>query len=103
MPEAPDPLYAGELCRGFRLIVTEPDRFLPVRTGLSAIALLRQTYPEEFEWEARRGVYLIDRLLGTDIPRTRLENGDSVEAILQSLDSETERFLRRREPYLLYP
>jgi uncharacterized protein YbbC (DUF1343 family) len=104
LPQAPTPLYPGQLCRGFRLRVEAPADFQPIRTGLSLIATVRRLHPEQFRWkEGRNGRFVIDWLLGTDRPRLGLEAGESVEAILASLEPDLARFRERRAFYLLYP
>jgi uncharacterized protein YbbC (DUF1343 family) len=102
IPEAPHPIYPDETCHGFRLRIGDPVRFQAVRTGLSAIATLRELYPQQFQWESRAGVYWIDLLLGSTVPRERLEAGDSVTEILATLEPEVERFREMRARYLVY-
>jgi uncharacterized protein YbbC (DUF1343 family) len=102
IPAAPKPSFLGESCHGFRLQVTGRHRFEAVRTGLSALAAIRRMYPDESSWEKVNGVFVIDQLLGTDLPRTRLEAGASVESILVSFAASLEEFQRRRQRYLLY-
>jgi uncharacterized protein YbbC (DUF1343 family) len=102
IPEAPYASYSGQSCRGFRLNITERSRFQAVRTGLTAIATIRQLYPQQFEWTETGGTFYIDQLLGTDEPRRRIEAGDSVDSITKSWESDLERFRRLRSRYLLY-
>jgi uncharacterized protein YbbC (DUF1343 family) len=102
-PAAPRPIYPNETCRGFRLEVVEPDRFQAVRTGLSALATIRRMYPDKAQWEVRDGTYFLDRLLGTDVPRKKLDAGETVDAVLNGLKPGLEAFERRRSRYLMYP
>ena len=43
--------FAGETCRGGQLHVTDRTSFLPVKTGLELIRLIRKMYPEDFAWK----------------------------------------------------
>ena len=40
--------YAGEMCRGVQIHVTDRDRFLPFDTGVRALGLIRRLHPEEY-------------------------------------------------------
>ncbi len=42
--------WAGELCRGFQLHVTDRRTFKPYYTTLALLAAIRQLYPEQFAW-----------------------------------------------------
>jgi uncharacterized protein YbbC (DUF1343 family) len=103
LPAAPRPIYPNETCKGFRLEVVEPDRFQAVRTGLSALAAIRRMYPDKAQWETRNGTYFLDRLLGTDVARKRLDAGETVDTVLNSLRPDLDAFERRRSRYLIYP
>ena len=43
--------FAGELCGGAQLHVTERDTFHPFQTGLEIIRLMRNLYPDQLEWK----------------------------------------------------
>jgi uncharacterized protein YbbC (DUF1343 family) len=43
--------FAGEMCGGAQLHVTDRDRFAPFQTGLEIIRALRRIYPESFVWK----------------------------------------------------
>ncbi len=42
--------WAGELCRGFQLHVTDRRTFKPYYTTLALLAAIRHLYPEQFAW-----------------------------------------------------
>ena len=102
MPAAPHPRFRDELCRGVALRVIDPRRFEPLRTGLTAIEILRSLYPGSFRWVKNEREYWIDVLLGTERPRLALEAGIPLERILERERTAIEKFVREREPYLLY-
>ena len=42
--------WAGELCRGFQLHVTDRRTFKPYYTTLALLGIIRELYPEQFAW-----------------------------------------------------
>ena len=62
--------YANQLCGGLQLEVREPDFFQPVSYGLILIRLIKQMYPQSFEWKPYptlvnpTGKQHLDKLLG---------------------------------------
>jgi uncharacterized protein YbbC (DUF1343 family) len=102
LPAAPHPIYRNETCKGFRIDVVEPDRFQAVRAGLTALAAVRRMYPVEARWEVIDGTYVLDRLLGTDVARKKLDAGETVDGVLNGFRSDLAAFDERRRRYLLY-
>ncbi|HMH02726.1 MAG TPA: DUF1343 domain-containing protein [Candidatus Udaeobacter sp.] len=43
--------FAGELCNGAQLHVTDRNVFQPFQTGVEIIRMLRKLYPEQFAWK----------------------------------------------------
>ena len=43
--------YAGQVCRGAQLHVTDRAAFRPVRTGLAILRLVRDLHPADFAWK----------------------------------------------------
>lgn len=100
--------HAGQLCGGVQIHVTDPERFLPVRTGLHLLAALRELGRGHFRW--RTEVYefvdhlpAIDLLFGSDRERLALEAGAAPEQIATAWEPEEADFAARRQPVLLYP
>jgi uncharacterized protein YbbC (DUF1343 family) len=99
--------WAGRVCGGVHVHVTDRARFKPFLTGLAVIAVARRQAPRAFRW--RRPPYEfeyrrlpIDILLGTDTIRRALEHGRSLEAIERSWQGELAGWRRRRAASLLY-
>lgn len=103
LPGSPHPVYLGTSCRGFRFEVVDPDRYQAVRTGLSALATILRMYPGRAHWKKSGESYVIDRLLGTDLPRKKLDAGEGVDDILLALKPALDEFRKRRARFLLYP
>jgi len=62
--------YAGELCNGVQLEIRQHDFFQSVSFGLILIRLIKQMYPQSFEWKSYptlvnpAGTNHLDKLLG---------------------------------------
>jgi uncharacterized protein YbbC (DUF1343 family) len=99
--------WAGELCRGFQLHVTDRQTFKPYYTTLALLATIRRLYPERFEWRQPPYEYEtvrlpIDLLTGDDAIRTGLEHGQSVTELETAWQEDLAKFLEVRREFLLY-
>ena len=54
--------FAGEICRGCQLHVTDRRTFRPVSTGLEILHVLKETYPDRFEWKQPPYEYEYEKL-----------------------------------------
>ena len=99
--------WAGRLCGGTQVHVTDRARFKPFLTGLALIAVARRQGRRYFAWrrppyEFERRKLPIDILCGTDAIRRAIERGTSVAMIERSWRPDLARWLRTRAPYLAY-
>lgn len=99
--------HAGQTCGGVRLHVTDPDAFLPVRTGLAVVAGLRAVAGAAFAWRTEPYEFVADRpaidlLFGSDRERLALEAGRPWREIAAAWETEEAAFRRERSAYLLY-
>jgi uncharacterized protein YbbC (DUF1343 family) len=97
--------WAGQVCGGVQLHVTDPARFKPFLTGLAMIAVARRLAPRAFRWrrppyEFERRLLPIDILLGTDRIRRALERGVPLRTIERNWQGALATWRRRR--VLLY-
>jgi uncharacterized protein YbbC (DUF1343 family) len=90
--------FAGEMCSGVQLHVTDRNALRPVALGLHLIAALCELCPDEFTWRTSH----FDRLIGSDQVRLALERGESVEQIVQSWSETLAEFEQQRTAHLLY-
>ena len=77
--------FAGEVCGGVQLHVTDRAAFRPVTAGLHLLAALKALYPADFAWlsQSWEGVHPhIDLLAGTDQVRRTLDAGADVMALV---------------------
>lgn len=99
--------HAGRSCGGVQLHVTDPERFLPVLTGVAVLLAARQLAPADFAW--RREAYefvahhpAIDLLAGSPRLRLGIDAGASLAELQQLWLAEDERFREERNKWLLY-
>ncbi|HSE97937.1 MAG TPA: DUF1343 domain-containing protein [Blastocatellia bacterium] len=99
--------FAGEVCGGLQIHVTDRAAFKPVITGVAIIRAIRHLYPADFEWSSPPYEYVFDRLpfdviTGTSRIREMIEQGATVEEIEESWREPLARFDELRAKYLLY-
>jgi uncharacterized protein YbbC (DUF1343 family) len=99
--------FAGQVCGGIQVHITERDTFLPVRTGLTVLAVLRELSGADFAWrtapyEFVTDIPAIELLFGSDGPRRQLEGGATVQQVAVVWSAEEEAFEVRRQQFLLY-
>ena len=99
--------WAGRLCDGVQIHVTDAGRFKPFLTGLAEIAAARRLAPRGFAWrrppyEFEKRRMPIDILCGTDSIRKAIERGTPLPAIERAWQRDLERWKRLRAPYLMY-
>lgn len=102
--------FAGELCGGVALAVTDPDAFRPYRTGVGLLAALRASSPSEFAWRHAPYEFVADRpaidlLTGGAECRQAIEtsDGEALAAWIGSWPADQEAFRAERRSVLLYP
>ena len=88
--------YAGEICHGVFLVVTNREVLKPVRVGLEIAAALHELYPEVFDLAGAQ------RLLGSAEAIERVRAGDDPAAIAASWAAGERAWRNRTAPYLLY-
>lgn len=88
--------YAGVICQGINIIVTEREKFESVRTGLTIAVHLRKLFPEL--WEVKS----LNRLLANTQVRDAILDGDSFTEIERSYQPRLEEFRKRRKIFLMY-
>lgn len=79
--------YAGVVCEGCFIHVTDRRSFLPLLAGLTVMQAVRQLYPEDFVWldppyEYEEKLLPIDILLGVGGLREAIEQGHDLREAL---------------------
>ena len=99
--------YAGQVCCGVQVHVTDRERFKPFFTGIAIAYVAQKLHPEEFVW--KKGVYefekknlAFDLLCGTDRIRKMIEENWPISEIEHSYKPDELKFAEMRKPYMLY-
>jgi uncharacterized protein YbbC (DUF1343 family) len=100
--------WAGELCRGFQIHVTDRNVFRSYIAALAILSALLKLYPEDFRWSDPPYEYVHDKLpidviLGDARVRTELEQGRSVLDMEKEWQAELAGFMTKRSRFLIYP
>lgn len=90
--------FAGERCGGVQVHVTDRHRFRSFATSLHLIKLVRESYPEKFQFHAE----YFDKVAGSTRVRAALERNASVEEIIKDCEAGLKDFADLRQAYLLY-
>ncbi len=99
--------WAGEVCRGFQLHVTDRQVFKPYYTTLALLRAILELYPEQFAWrlppyEYETARLPFDLLTGDARVRQALEQGTPVSDLEASWQAELHEFLKLRREFLIY-
>ncbi len=88
--------FAGQMCFGVQIIITNRDQFDPVETGIQMALALKQLYPRQWQTQS------LNRLIGNrEMVRLIRQQRPSHE-IQKAYQAELEKFKKRREKFLLY-
>jgi uncharacterized protein YbbC (DUF1343 family) len=100
--------YAGKLCGGVQLHVTDREKFRPLKTAVAVLKAIKDLYPNYFSWkkppyEYEKKLLPIDILAGTDRLRIDIEEGTDLKTMARRWDHELREFDKKiRRKYLLY-
>jgi uncharacterized protein YbbC (DUF1343 family) len=95
--------HEGERCGGVQLYVTDRSAFDGIALGPHMLATIKRLYPDDFAWIQPRNVkYFIDLLAGGTELRTTIDEGGSIDRMLESWQAESQAFTDRRKSVLLY-
>jgi uncharacterized protein YbbC (DUF1343 family) len=99
--------WAGQVCRGFQLHVTDRQAFKPYYTTLTLLSIILKLYPEQFAWRPPPYEYETERLpfdllTGDDAVRRGLEKGTPVAELETAWQKELSQFLQTRGEFLIY-
>lgn len=93
-----NPKFENQKCNGIVLETQNTDDFKPVEFGIKLLYALKKLYPEKFKFDP---VYF-DKLAGKRSVREMLIGNKTPDEIIQSWQSELNKFIRIRTKYLLY-
>ena len=88
--------YAGQLCQGVNILVTNRDALDAPELGLELVAALRYLYPEQYK------ISRLLELLGSAPVLEAITAGEDPRRIAEDWRDSVRAFEERRKPYLLY-
>ena len=97
--------HQEQRCSGVVVYVTDRNVVSSVDLGLYVVKTFRDLYPDDFQFRppGTSGRHFFDLLAGTDSVRLAIEDGVSVEEIVNSwAGDELREFMEVRQKYLLY-
>ena len=99
--------YAGTMCAGGQLHVTDPATFQPVRTAITILRAARELAPREFSWskppyEYEENLMPIDLIWGHNGLRHRIEDGATVDEVLEGVQEDLDTFKEDIRDFLIY-
>ena len=99
--------FAGIVCGGAQIHVTNRETFKPFKTGVAVLKAVHNTYPREFAWKPPPYEYEetklpIDILAGTDRLRKEIEAWAPLDTMKQWWTEELKEFQKVRRKYLRY-
>jgi uncharacterized protein YbbC (DUF1343 family) len=100
--------YAGKLCGGAQIHITNRERFRPFKTGVAVLKAVHDLYLEHFTWKPPPYEYEtekmpIDILAGTERLRKDIENGEDLKKMEEWWQEQCMEFNKKfRKRYLIY-
>lgn len=91
--------HQNKLCHGVELYVTNRSAFKPVNTGIAIIKTVHDLYPDDFEFLPSGN---FNRLIGNGWVKAMIEQGASIDEIVNKYEADQKRFMNIRKKYLLY-
>ena len=93
-------LYAGKLCGGVQIAVTDPHSFAPVKTAIAMFYELKHQYPNEFTINNAGKKYCGLHLLTGCTQLT--DSSQTAQDYFTRIEKESAQFSNIRKKYLLY-
>lgn len=95
--------HSGERCGGVQIHVRDRNVARPIEMAVQLLATMKAMAPDMFAWTGgREGPYSLDVLTGDDRLRATFDAGIAPDALLTTWEQESQDFLTRCEPHLLY-
>jgi uncharacterized protein YbbC (DUF1343 family) len=93
-----DGKFGGQRVRGFRVVITDRNRYDPVRLAVQLLAAVWRVHRDSVRFDDKG----FDRLAGGPDLRREIVGGRSAQQIAQGWEAALERFRRERVPFLIY-
>jgi uncharacterized protein YbbC (DUF1343 family) len=99
--------FAGQVCGGVQVHVTDRRAFRPYLTGVAVLCALRRIAGQAFAWRTERYEFVSDRpaidlLTGGDAVRHGIDQGHGPHDLRATWEVAENDFRERRRAYLIY-
>ena len=99
--------YAGKLCKGVKICITDRHSYQPVRTGVVIMSVLKSTYPKQISEKLMLGMSkkkeLLIKIIGDHSIVDAFYHKKSFGwTIVANFSKECKEFVKKREKFLLY-
>ena len=95
--------HVGMLCGGVQLHVVNEKIFDPIEVGIASLISIRNHYRDDFSWRLPKGgIHNFDRLAGTNLIREAIDEGCTIQQLLDSWEPELKSFKKIQERYKIY-
>lgn len=98
--KASRPKFRGELCKGIQVKIVDRRLLEPFALGVAILLALKRTHPNELQWLS--GGQSLDRLAGTNRLRQLVQQGASLQAILEESRRSCAEYEQKWKMYWLY-
>ncbi|MCD6368200.1 MAG: DUF1343 domain-containing protein [Thermoproteales archaeon] len=94
--------HKNEKCYGFQVHVYDRETFKPLKAALKLLEAIKNTHEDDFQWRCSKNVCWIDKLLGTDQVRKRMDSGEKVDEYYWELQRGLDAYWEKASKILLY-
>ena len=99
--------YKGKICGGFEIYIKNKKKFKPFKTIVEIIRILKNIYPEKFEWkkppyEFEKNKMPFDLLVGNSYIREMIEKNFDYEEIEEKWKNNLKKYKEEIKEFFLY-
>ncbi len=99
--------YKGKICGGFEIYIKNKKKFKPFKTAIEIIRILKNIYPEKFEWkkppyEFEKNKMPFDLLSGNSYIREMIEKNFDYEEIEEKWKKDLKGYKEEIREFFLY-
>jgi len=99
--------WAGQVCYGFQIHITDPYQFESYLTSLHLLQAIIFHHKDQFQWKSPPYEYEweklpMDMILGNDVIRRQIENLDNIQSIRKAWANELDEYLLSAQKFHLY-